>query len=463
MRHTLEEKLNFYAFLCLNTLDDDLYPHAYYGRQKIRPDEIKKAWGKCLRDISNKRAPEKLGLYVHLPFCHHKCKFCSCDSYVPGSYREVKTYLRALEKEVLFFEKTFQKGEFTSVYFGGGTPSLLRMEDLEHLFSLIFTGFRMKKNAQIIFEANPSGLNEKLIELLSRYRTTRLTIGVQSFDRKVLSGINRFQTREQFLEGFRLARKYKIPFINIDLMAGLPSQSVASFIRDLKFLLRLKPDMVHIFSFLPLDYTPFIREGGSLSRVQTRNRETMLRMANDILAEYFSCIPHEVMGREGAENVQEVDMRRQNSSLLGLGYGSKSHVFGHFWYQHPKTMFFKNEPKERIPDFIGIPSSLKEEMRKFVINNIQTGFERKAFYRLFKKDILKIFPGEITELASLKKVFISRERIISGLTKRREIILLLKFFYSPERIRTILEHIPRKYDPGKNYLSRFNYLYAKND
>lgn len=463
MNNTLKEKLNFYAFLSLNTLDDDLYPHSYYGRKNFSPKDIRGAWRKCLTNISKKKAPEKLGLYIHLPFCFHKCQFCSCDSYVPKNYKEVELYLKSLEKEILFFEKTFKKGEFTSVYFGGGTPSFLKIKDLKHLFELIFSKFKITADAQIIFEANPLGLNEELIKLLAKYKTTRLTIGVQSFDKKVLKKMNRPQTKEQFLKGCFLARKYKIPFINIDLMAGLPYQSVNSFLKDLHFLLKLRPDMVHVFSFIPLKYTSFIKKGGNLSAAQIKNRELMVKLANDILAKYFSSIPHEVMGKEGAENIQEVDMRRQNSSLLGLGYGSQSHIFGYFWYQHPETIYFKEKPNIQIAPFIGIKSSLEEEMRKFLINNLQTGFDREIFLKLFGKDILKVFSKEISDLVALKKISVNKEKITSSLIRRREVLLLLKHFYSPERIKAILKNCKNQYNPKENYLSKFNYLYTESD
>jgi len=458
-----KEELNFYAFLCLRTLDDDLYPHSYYGRQVFTSSEIKKAWERCVLDINKARAPQKLGLYIHLPFCFHKCQFCACDSYLPKSYKEVRLYLKSLQKEILFFEKAFKKGKFTSVYFGGGTPSFLNISDLGYLFKLLFSKFNIKEDAQIIFEANPASLNEQLINLLAEYKVSRLTIGVQSFDKKVLKKMNRPQTKEQFLKGYLLARKYKIPFINIDLMCGLPYQSIRSFLKDLYFLLSLKPDMVHIFPFIPLEYTPFVKKGGKLSSVQIKNREIMIKLSNEILGKYFFHIPHEVMGKEGAENIQEVDMRRQNSSLLGLGYGSQSHIFGYFWYQHPETIYFRKRPSDKIAPFIGIRSNLEEEMRKFVINNLQTGFERRLFLKLFGKDVLEVFQKEISLLVSLKKIVVTKKKIISFLTRRREFLILSKVFYSPSRIHAIFQNSKEQYNPQKDYISKFNCLYPENE
>lgn len=463
MNNDLQKNLNFYAFLSLNTLEDDLYPHSSFGRRIINPTDIKEAWGKCVANITKKKAPGKLGLYIHLPFCFTKCRFCSCGSYVPKNYNEVELYLKSLEKEILFLKKSFKKAEFTSVYFGGGTPSFVKIDDLRRLFGLLFTKFKIRKDAQIIFEANPISLTEDLIKLLAKYRVTRLTIGVQSLDKKVLKKMDRPQTKEHFLRGYLLARKYKIPFINIDLMAGLPYQSVASFVDDLQFLLKLKPDMVHIFSFIPLEETVFVREGGTLSPTQIKNREIMVRIANKMLAKYFSLIPHEVMGNEGAENVQEVDMRRQNSSLLGLGYGSHSHIFGYFWYKHDKATCFKEKPSNEIPPFIGIDGSLEEEMRKFVINNIQTGFERKLFKQLFGKDVMEIFPKEMADLIALGKITVGKQKISSSLIRRREVILFLKHFCSQERIKAILDTCGVKFNPKKDYISEFNYLYTESD
>ena len=189
----------------------------------------------------------------------------------------------------------------------------------------------------------------------------------------------------------------------------------------------------------------------------------MVRIANEMLAKYFSLIPHEAMGNEGAENVQEVDMRRQNSSLLGLGYGSHSHIFGYFWYKHDKATCFKANPSGKIPPFIGIDGNLEEEMRKFVINNIQTGFERKLFKQLFSKDVMDVFPKEMGDLIALGKITIGKRRITSSLIRRREVILFLKHFCSQERIKAILDTCGAKFNPKKDYISEFNYLYTESD
>ncbi|MBN1899355.1 MAG: radical SAM protein [Spirochaetes bacterium] len=450
--------------MTIKLTDDDLYPHYSYG-EKFSLDQIKTFWRNTVKMIKDKKAPGKLGLYIHIPFCHQKCQFCFCDSYIPSCYKVATDYLSLLKNEIDVFKNIFKTVSFTSVYFGGGSPSFLKIKDLDGLFKKIYSSFRIRSDAQIIFEGTPRDLNSENLSLIARHGVNRLTIGVQSLDPKVITRMKRPQTKRDFIQVFKTARRLGIPYINIDLIAGLEGQSVKSFLSDLKTVLELGADMVHVTGFTPLDHTPFCRAGKKLSLKQKKNREIMIQRSHEILSRFYRDISAENPGRTpGAENVQETDLRKENSSLLGIGYSAQSHAFGQAWYQHPHVIMMKKKPLYKdLPPFAGVRGSLDEEMRKFLFSNLQRGFSRRFFCRLFKKDVLNVFKRELFELVRMGKLRIEGDRIISFIRRRQDFLIYSKYFYSPNRIRSIFKVHEKEYDENVDYQKKLDILYAGTD
>ena len=457
-----EGKLNFYRFLSLKLADDDLYPHFRYSRD-FSLEEVRGFWKKAVKAIREKRAPQKLGLYIHIPFCRQKCSFCFCDSYIPSSYGIVTDYLGLLKREMDVFSGIFKPVSFTSVYFGGGSPSFLKTQDLDQLFSYIRGSFRIKKSAQIIFEGTPRDLNRENLGVIAKSGVNRLTIGVQSLDPKVIKLMRRPQSKKDFINVFKTARRLGIPYINVDLVAGLEGQSVKSFLSDLKTVLELGADMVHVTGFTPLPHTPFCRSGKKLTPSQKQDREAMLAASRQILKKVFREIDAENAGSsEKAENVQETDLRKENSSLLGIGYSAQSHAFCQAWYDHPVIVKMKKMPRyQGLPPFRGVRGSLDEEMRKFIFSNLQKGFSRRFFYSLFKKDPMKVFKDEITSLAAIGKLRIEGDWITSFISTRQDFMVFSKIFYSKARIDAILKEHGEQYRENKDYRAAMDDLYAQ--
>lgn len=461
------KQLNFYKFLTVELTNDDLYPHYLHG-QDFSLGQVRGFWRKTVKAILEKRAPQKLGIYIHIPFCRQKCFFCSCDSYIPPSYKKVGDYLGLLKREIDAFQDIFKRVSFTSVYFGGGSPSFLKTQDLKNLFRYLYRNFNIHPKAQIIFEGTPRDLNEKNLATIAKYGVNRLTIGVQSLDPKVIKLMKRPQSKKDFIGVFKLARRLGIPYINIDLIAGLEGQSVKSFLSDLKTMLDLGADMIHVTGFTPLAHTPFCRAGKKLSPLQKENRKTMLAASRKIFKMVFKEIDCENSGlSERAENVQETDLRKENSSLLGIGYSAQSHAFSQVWYAHPHLVdlaIADHKPNyKRLPVFTGVRGGLDEEMRKFIFSNLQRGFSRKFFYGLFGRDPVDFFRKEITALTAMGKLEIKGDRVISRISGRQEFLILSKIFYSKERIKAILRVHGKEYDKNKDYQTDLNILYDETD
>ncbi len=183
------------------------------------------------------------GIYIHIPFCKQACHYC--DFHFSTSTKK-KTEL----VEMLCRELELRKDEIgqtiQTIYFGGGTPSLLNSEELELIFKTIFEYFDISENAEITLEANPDDLSEEVIKLLDASPVNRLSIGVQSFFEEDLKLMNRAHNSEEALNSLKLAKQY-FDNISIDLIYGIPGQSNEQWIENLNKALELK--IPHISSY----------------------------------------------------------------------------------------------------------------------------------------------------------------------------------------------------------------------
>jgi len=455
------ERLNLYRFITLKLADDDLYPHYRCG-EDFTLNEIKLFWRRTVKMILDKKAPKKLGLYIHIPFCHQKCNYCMCDSYVPFSYSQVSEYLALLKREIGYFSGIFKDVAFTSIYFGGGSPSFLRLADLDDFFKYIYGSFSFTCDCQVIFEGTPSDLNEEYIDLLTRHGVNRFTIGVQSLDPKVIRNIKRPQTREKFVRIFKYLKKSGAPWINVDLIAGLEGQTKESFTSDVKLMLDLGVDMVHASGFSPLPHTPFSRQGKKFTIENEKKRDEMMEDFEEITKNNTekNALEDGAGYKDGAENLQETDLRKENSSLLGIGYSAQSHAFAQAWYEHPcLTHLKKRPPFNKLPLFRGVRSSLREEMVKFIYNNLQSGFSRRLFRSLFGMEATKVFKREFSLLSDLGKINIEGDRVIPHVGP--EYRVYSKIFYSKKRLGSIIKIHGRSFNKNKDYRKELERFYPE--
>ncbi len=171
------------------------------------------------------------GIYLHIPFCIQRCSYCNFFSVV--SINLVNEVINAIIKE-LSIRKDYLKNEpVQTIYFGGGTPSLLTIQQIEKLLNTVYTNFPVEQNAEITFEANPDDLTKKYLFDLKKVGINRLSIGIQSFDDDKLKILNRRHNATQAHEAVREAQKAGFNNISIDLIYGLPFQSLDEWGADL--------------------------------------------------------------------------------------------------------------------------------------------------------------------------------------------------------------------------------------
>jgi len=200
-----------------------------------------------------------MNLYVHVPFCRSKCKYCDFTSY-PGREEFIPAYLQALEREILSLSNL--KCEINTLFVGGGTPSMLSAAQIKQLLGIIRDNFDCSGLKEFTFESNPESLSkDKLEALLDFDRKTRLSIGVQSCLDEHLQTLGRIHSTADFLEKYALALMTGFENINIDLIYGIPGQTVKGWLVELKKAVELKPQHISAYCLTVSPETQFGRDG----------------------------------------------------------------------------------------------------------------------------------------------------------------------------------------------------------
>ena len=201
-------------------------------------------------------ADKSLELYVHIPFCVRKCEYCDFLS-APAGADTQQEYVRNLLLEIE------QKGvhctdyEVITIFFGGGTPSILKAGWIADILDAIHRNFKVRKDAEITIECNPGTLTFEKLSIYKSAGINRISVGLQSASDAELRELGRIHTYEDFLKSYDLIRKKGFSNINIDLMAALPGQTLKSYEQTLRRVLALKPEHISAYSLIIEEGTPF--------------------------------------------------------------------------------------------------------------------------------------------------------------------------------------------------------------
>jgi oxygen-independent coproporphyrinogen III oxidase len=461
----LADELHWGEFLAYRSIiTEDLYPHVQPLGRTVGHEQIRDGWKETVRRISEGTAPSLLGLYLHIPFCTVACSFCYCAKTDQFDRANVQTYLKNLHAEINDFGDIFGDSTFTSVYFGGGTPSLLTPPALRELFATLYGAFHVPDGTQVIFEGNPDSLSAKKIEILGKEgKVTRLTIGVQTLDDHVQALVRRFNKPEHVKTAVESARANGIKHVNCDLMAGMPEQTMVSFQKDVQFLLELNPDSIHLNGYRPLPRTRLAAANGGMSDEQIQLRDEMLEWAtNELMSAGHSTDMGQGLRRtRNAANIQEYDLRRQNSSLLGLGFPARSHSFGGHYYS-PDASDGLDPALQR--DLKGgrkwhaIAVDDKEERHKYLVSNLRTGFTRTEFQSIFGMDPVAAAPEAFEKLGRLGVVHVSDDEIYCKTDTAKDDLVYRTFFYSEGQHARAREVWGSEYDRSMDYKSKLTEL-----
>ena len=269
-------------------------------------------------------ATDSLGLYVHIPYCVRKCNYCDFCSVSMGGAGVPDVYVDRLLEEISAYSGMTDR-PLDTVYFGGGTPSLLSASQMEKIVETINASFVISKNAEMTFEANPGTLTREKAEGFYNIGFNRVSLGLQSIHENETKKLGRIHNYEDFVSSYNMLRNTGFNNINVDLMYGIPHQTKESFSDTLRAVIALSPEHISAYGLMIEDGTPFYKERDSLPIPTLDDECDMYDMASREL---------KAAGYEHYEisNYAKPGFRSRHNSLywnLGeyIGVGAAAHSF----------------------------------------------------------------------------------------------------------------------------------------
>ncbi|SHM05383.1 oxygen-independent coproporphyrinogen-3 oxidase [Caldanaerovirga acetigignens] len=360
---------------------------------------------------------DTLALYIHIPFCIKRCAYCDFNSYTELEY--VPSYLDSLKREISFYSNIERK--ISSIYIGGGTPTVLNEKELSSIIDAIHRAFNLSSDLEFTVEANPETVTKEKLEVLREGGVNRLSLGLQSFNEELLKVIGRIHNAEGFLKNFFMAREAGFNNINVDLIFGLPQQRVEDFLNSLRKLLDLSPEHVSCYSLSVEEGTKFyeLKEKGLLFLPSEDEERMMYHAARSILEEggysHYEISNFAKSGRECKHNL----VYWTYGEYLGLGAGAHSFMDGVRFYnayglkdyiEKVKAKGEAVESRERISE--------PEQQAEFVILGLRLikGVDKAKFYERFRKDMDLVY-GEVLEKLEEKGLIVNGKEYVK-LTKK---------------------------------------------
>lgn len=271
---------------------------------------------------------KELGIYIHIPFCKQKCKYCDFISY-SNKEEKIKEYIKALQKEIQIKLKKYQKEYLVdTIYLGGGTPSYIEPEQIEDIIKTVKNIIQMKENAEITIEVNPGTVTKRKLEIYKNVGINRLSIGLQTTNHERLKQIGRIHTYEMFLETYQMAKEVGFTNINVDLMIGLPKQSLKEIETDLENILLLQPNHISIYSLIVEEGTVLekeLREGKLILPEEDLEREMYWKVKETLEKNEYEHYEISNFAKKGYQSKHNWNCWNQKE-YLGFGIAAHSYM-----------------------------------------------------------------------------------------------------------------------------------------
>lgn len=276
-------------------------------------------------------------MYVGIPFCPSTCLYCSFTSYPLSRYsKRADDYVAAIEKELAYTAEAFRDKKLNTVYFGGGTPTTLTAEQLDHVLSYIDSHFDYRYLQEFTVEAGrPDSITEEKLEVLRKHRISRISINPQTMKQATLDLIGRHHTVEQIRETFHMARELGFDNINMDLILGLPEETADDVRRTMEELKRLEPDNITVHSLAIKRAARLNRFWEQYAHMTMENSDETMAIAADAAASlgmkpYYLYRQKNMAGnlenvgfaRPGQEGIYNILIMEEKQSIVAIGAGA---------------------------------------------------------------------------------------------------------------------------------------------
>ncbi len=355
----------------------------------------------------------ELGVYVHIPFCIKKCSYCDFVSY-PNQYEKQEEYIKKLIKEIEENQKLLEDNEITTIYFGGGTPSSIKPELIKMILEKILEYGKIENSSkvEITIEVNPGTVTKNNLQLYKNCGINRLSIGLQSTKDVLLEKIGRIHNYEQFLNTYNWAREVGFESINVDLMLGLPNQTISDLKESLENITNLKSEPNHISV-----YSLIIEEGTEIERKITKGEIVLPDEDEERNQYHYTKNFLELKGykhyeisnfaKTGFESKHNLNCWKQKQ-YIGFGLAAHSYINGTRYSNTYDLEEYLRTPSNGIKK-VEEEQQAKEDMRKeymllglrildgISVNKFKEKFTENPIY-LFRKELEKLVKEGLVEI-----------------------------------------------------------------
>jgi oxygen-independent coproporphyrinogen-3 oxidase len=387
-----------------------------------------------------------LGLYLHIPFCRKRCKFCYFRVYTDKNARDVETYLDALTREVELYQKKPIVGgrPLHFVYFGGGTPSFLSASQIQGLFEKVQSLFPWDQAAEVTFECEPGTLQQHKLETLRKMGVTRLSLGIENFNDTILEGNGRAHLSAEIHRAYGWARDLEFPQINIDLIAGMLGETWDNWRDCVRKAIAMSPDSVTIYQMeLPFN-TVISRElkmvgqetidPTQIADWPTKREWVQYAFDEFVQAGYGISSAYTVVKNPEKTKFVYRDSLWHGADMFGTGVASFGHVGGvHVQNVDRWETYVEMLDRGQLPLARALPVSDDQRLRRELMLLIKTGaIETDYFRRKFGVNILDEFGEGLSQLQQEGYLTVKPETVTLTRTGMLQIDRLLPTFFEPE-------------------------------
>ena len=345
----------------------------------------------CKHWLGHREPGQSLSLYFHIPFCNTICYYCACNKIITKDHGRSAKYLKYLARELALQSSFLAAGdnEVTQLHWGGGTPTFLSHDEMRQLMAATRQHFRLVENGEYSIEVDPRKVDQATVELLGELGFNRMSVGVQDFDEDVQQAVNRIQSEAETMAVIDAARANGFKSISIDLIYGLPRQTVNGFNRTLDRVIAASPDRLSIYNYahLPTLFKPQRRILESdMPTADARLQILALAISKLTDAGYvYIGMDHfakpddelAIAQREGRlhRNFQGYSTH-SDCDMMSFGISSISKV-GPSYYQNVKTLdeYYESLDKGVLPVFRGIELNADDILRRSIIQSLMCHFE----------------------------------------------------------------------------------------
>ena len=339
-----------------------------------------------------------LSLYLHIPYCVKKCLYCDFLSFpAAGQGCGMDEYTDLLCREIELSAAEYKEYQVLSIFFGGGTPTLLPQGAVAEIMETIRRNYRVAEDAEITMEMNPETARKEKIKEYITCGINRMSIGLQSTEDEELERIGRIHDYRTFLEAYDLVRNAGFRSVNIDLMAALPGQSVESYRRTLERAVRLKPEHISAYSLILEEGTPLYERRAAYAFPSEEEDRAMYELTGDLLA---SCGYHRYeisnYALEGFE-CRHNKVYWQRGNYAGFGLGASSMVENVRWTNPADMETYRLYAPDRHP------LTLHEQMEEYMFLGLRMmrGVDVRRFADEFGAPMDTVYGGIIDKMCGL--------------------------------------------------------------